>query len=80
MNIKKFSSFIMSIIIPLIMVAQENGYHDVSSNSFISNWLVAGPLPNPLSDNISEGDSWMKGFSYDYLKKLGGEENALFEK
>ena len=53
--------------------------HNISSNSYISNWLVAGPFPNPLEENPAQGESWLKGFNHDFLLSIGGEANAVFQ-
>jgi len=80
MNRKKNHLLLILLILPLVLVGQKSDHHNVSSNSVIKKWLVAGPFPNPLSDENSEGESWMKGFSHDFLKNIGGEENAILKK
>ncbi|MHA1575686.1 MAG: hypothetical protein ACTSXL_06095, partial [Alphaproteobacteria bacterium] len=45
---------------------------NLSINSYITNWLIAGPLPNFKNTN-----SIRQGFFYDYLSKIGGESNSI---
>lgn len=54
--------------------SQNSAIHNLSSNNFIKNWIVAGPFPSPLEEDRSKG--WQKGFDYDFLKSIGGEENS----
>jgi len=45
---------------------------NLSLNSYITNWLIGGPLPN-----LPDTNSIRQGFFYDYLAAIGGESNAV---
>jgi len=45
---------------------------NLSLNSYITNWLIAGPLPN-----LKDTNSIRQGFFYDYLTGIGGESNSI---
>jgi len=45
---------------------------NLSLNSYITNWLIAGPLPN-----LKDTNSIRQGFFYDYLTGIGGESNSV---
>ena len=59
--------------------AQIDPIHNIKINKPISSWLVAGPFPNPLSDDMEQDGSLMRGFNEDFLIKIGGEKEAIFE-
>ena len=57
--------------------AFEGDVFNISSNTFIKNWLVAGPFPNPPNTEPEESLSWTRGFDHDFLVSIGGESNAV---
>jgi CubicO group peptidase (beta-lactamase class C family) len=57
------------ILYPVYTVCANNLNHDVSSNTFIQNWMIAGPFSLP-------GQNYESSFSHDFLISLGGEANA----
>jgi len=66
------------IIATLLLVVSANCadnnllIQNLSLNSYITNWLIAGPLPN-----IKDTNSIRQGFFYDYLTGIGGESNSI---
>jgi len=50
--------------------------HLLSVNSYITNWIVAGPLPNPHSPAGSEQPLHREGFYRDFFASVGGEAHA----
>lgn len=74
MNFYKILFFLLFLLANIISGQNYN----VSDNTFIQNWLVAGPFPNPLDESGESDGSGLLGFKYDFLKSIGGEENAVF--
>ena len=66
------------ILAAFLLVVSVNAADDnfliqnLSLNSYITNWLIAGPLPN-----LKDTNSIRQGFFYDYLAGLGGESNSI---
>ncbi len=66
------------ILVALLLVvsakAADNNLliQNLSLNSYITNWLIAGPLPN-----FKDTNSIRQGFFYDYLIGIGGESNSV---
>jgi len=55
----------------------ENPVHNLHENSFIRDWIIAGPFPNePTDEPLPDGSSQL-GFYTDYLKRIGGESQAI---
>lgn len=46
---------------------------------FITNWLVAGPLPNRITKKTETGELIRMGLFTDFLKPLGGETGAIMQ-
>jgi hypothetical protein len=46
---------------------------------FITNWLVAGPLPNRITRKSETGELTRMGLFTDFLKPLGGETGATLQ-
>jgi len=70
-----FRAFIVVFLLAVVSAsAVDNNIlvQDLSLNSYITNWLVAGPLPN-----LNDTNSIRQGFFYDYLAAIGGESNAV---
>jgi len=64
-----------------LAIAQNNNddktpVHEFKSNTFVQEWLVLGPLPNPLADEPMQNGSLQTGFYKDYLLSIGGESKA----
>jgi len=51
---------------------------DVNSREFIRTWLLCGPFPNPLPDEVEEyeHDDTCLGYFTDYLESVGGESGV----
>ncbi len=47
-----------------------------SEESFVENWLVLGPFPNPRIEGVPLGQVTRAGFDTDFLEAVGGEEGA----
>jgi len=54
--------------------------HNLGENTYIREWLVAGPFPNPATDEELPDGSYHYGFYTDFLKSIGRENKAVFEK
>ena len=78
---KSYLSFISVLVVCIFfnvsLSANEGEGHNISSNTHIAKWLVAGSFPNPRNLAPAEGESWMKGFDHDFLVSIGGEQNAV---
>jgi len=53
--------------------------YDISSNTYISNWITAGPYPNHLVKDPKPGESDYYAFDTDFLKNIGGESKAVLK-
>jgi CubicO group peptidase (beta-lactamase class C family) len=76
-RLKLIPVLVLSIICFQSLSAFDGEGYNISSNTFIRNWLVAGPFPNPRNMDPAEGESWTRGFDHDFLGSLGGESNAV---
>jgi hypothetical protein len=62
-------AFYFFILYPVYTVSANDVDHDVSSNTSIKNWMIAGPFSLP-------GQNYEVSFSHDFLKSLGGEAHT----
>ncbi|MCI0513812.1 hypothetical protein L0128_11415 [candidate division KSB1 bacterium] len=60
-------------------VDQTSPIYNLSDNTYIREWLVAGPFPNPPTDEPLPDGSYHYGYYTDFLKSIGGERQAVFE-
>ncbi|MBC8184038.1 hypothetical protein H8E88_23335 [candidate division KSB1 bacterium] len=74
------SFFINGFSAPIVQKTSERPVHNLSYNTYIREWLVAGPFPNPATDEELPDGSYHYGFYTDFLKSIGGENKAVFEK
>ena len=67
------------IYITNIAISAEAPIYTLSDNTYITEWVIAGPFPNPASDEELPDGSYHYGFYTDFLESIGGEEKAVFD-
>lgn len=74
-----FSIIFMSFILSFLLSSCGTEQIQYEPNSFIKDWLIAGPFPNceDCSTTNYHHDERCQGFYTDYLKSIGGEKDAI---
>ena len=71
--------FILASLLIFLTISCSDNTVQYEPNSYIKEWLVAGPFPNceDCSTVSYHHDERCEGFYTDYLKSIGGEKNAI---
>ncbi|MBN1996072.1 beta-lactamase family protein [candidate division KSB1 bacterium] len=62
--------------LPISQEQTKSPVFDAKNNTFIREWLVAGPFPNPVTPEALPDGGYNYGYYTDFLESIGGENRA----